>query len=136
NGWSCGDLGSPTPAGGQSVSGGTWTIQGGGADIWGTSDQFHFVWQSLAGDGGISARVVSQTNSSAWAKAGVMLRQSSDPNSAFYMAVVTPGNGIVVQYRPSAGAAAQWSASLAGTPPAYLQVGRVGSTFTAYTSTD
>src|SRR5436190_15405294 len=43
-----------------------------------------------------------------WAKAGVMLRQSSDPNSAFYYAMVTPGNGISVQYRPSAGASTVW----------------------------
>src|SRR2546421_4443318 len=57
-------------------------------------------------------------------------------NSAYYYAMLTPGNGINVQYRSSTGAAAQWPASLAGTQPAYLQVGRVGSTFTAYTSND
>ena len=135
-GWNCADVGNATPPGGQVVSAGTWTIQGGGTDIWNTSDQFHFAWQSLAGDGGISARVVSQTNTNVWAKAGVMLRQSTNPNSAFYAALVTPGNGIVVQYRPSAGASALWPATLTGTPPAYLQVGRVGSTFTAYTSND
>jgi hypothetical protein len=118
------------------VSGGTWTIQGGGADIWGSSDQFHFVWQSLAADGGVGARVVSQSNTSPWAKAGVMLRQSSDPNSAFYAAMVTPSYGIVVQYRPAAGAAAVWITTAAGTPPAYVQVGRIGSSFTAYTSND
>src|SRR5207244_1040025 len=135
-GWSCADVGGATPTGSQSLSSGTWTIQGGGADIWGTSDQFHFVWQSLAADGGISARAISQTNTSGWAKAGVMLRQSSDPNSAFYAVVVTPANGIVVQYRPTAGASAVWLTSLSGTPPVYLQGGRVGSTFTAYTSND
>jgi hypothetical protein len=136
SGWSCADLGNPTLAGSQSVSNGTWTIQGGGADIWGGSDQFHFVWQNLAADGGISARVVSQSNTSIWAKAGAMLRQSSDPNSAFYAAMVTPGYGIVVQYRPAAGAAAVWITGAAGTPPAYVQVGRIGSSFTAYTSND
>jgi hypothetical protein len=135
-GWSCADLGGATPNGGQSLSTSTWTIEGGGADISGTSDQFHFVWQSLASDGGISARVVSQTNTNTWAKAGVMLRQTSDANSAFYAALITPSNGIVVQYRPSAGASAVWLASLSGSPPTYLQVGRVGSTFTAYTSVD
>src|SRR5207253_2898724 len=46
SGWSCADVGSPTPAGSQSLSSGTWTIQAGGADIWGTSDQFHFDWQT------------------------------------------------------------------------------------------
>src|SRR2546421_6767250 len=56
-------------------------------------------WQTLATDGGISARVISQSNNNAWAKAGVMLRQSSDPSAAFYAAMATPGYGIVVQYR-------------------------------------
>src|SRR6202035_847726 len=114
-----------------SLSAGVWTIQGGGSDIWGTSDQFHFVWQNLLADGGISARVVSQTNSNPWAKAGVMLRQSSDPGSAFYDAVVTPSNGIAVQFRASSGAAAGHLVSVSGVGPLYLQVGRVGSSFTA-----
>jgi len=135
-GWSCADLGNPSPAGSQSMSGGTWTIQAGGADIWGSSDQFHFAWQSLPGDGGISARVASQTNSSPWAKAGVMLRQSSDANAAFYYAMVTPGNGVSVQYRPSAGAAVVWLLSTSGATPAYLEVARAGNSFTAYTSSD
>ena len=135
-GWSCGDIGYPFPAGSQSLSGGTWTIQGGGNDIWGTADQFHFVSQALAANGSVSARAVSQTNTTGWAKAGVMLRQSSDPGSAYYAAFVTPGNGIVVQYRTAQGSNAQQSASLTGTVPAYLMVARSGSNYTAYTSSN
>src|SRR5258708_9643566 len=93
-GWYCGDIGSPALAGSQSLSGGTWTIQAGGSDIYGTSDQFHFVSQALAADGSVSAHVVSQQNTSSWAKAGVMLHQSSDPASMYYAVFVTPGNGI------------------------------------------
>jgi hypothetical protein len=61
-GWACADVGGGTPAGSQSLSGSSWTVQGGGGDIWGTSDQFHFVWQELAGDGSVTARVASQGN--------------------------------------------------------------------------
>src|SRR5205823_12279059 len=71
-----------------------------------------------------------------WTKAGVMLRQSSDPGSAYYAAFVTPGNGIVVQYRTAQGGNTQQSASLTGTVPAYLMVARSGNTYTAYTSTN
>jgi hypothetical protein len=88
------------------------------------------------GDGSVSARVVSQNNTNPWAKAGVMLRQSNNPASAYYFADVTPSNGIVVQYRTSQGSFAQESASTTGTPPAYLKVSRTGNTFTAYTSSD
>ena len=136
-GWTCADIGSPTPTGTQSTSNGTWTVQAGGADIYGTSDQFHYAWQTLASDGSVSAQVVSQTNSSSNAKAGVMLRLTSDPGSPFYDAVATPGRGVFVQYRKSQGASAQNSANLTTlTVPIYLMVARAGTTFSAYTSSD
>ncbi len=135
-GWNCGDIGNPIPTGSQSFSGGVWTIQAGGNDIWGVTDQFHYVSQSLTGDGTVSARITSQTNSSVWAKAGVMLRQSTDPGSPYYAALMTPGNGIVVQYRTTQGGNASQNVGIAGTVPTYLQVGRSGNTYTAYTSTD
>lgn len=136
SGWSCGDMGGATPSGAQNLSGGTWTVQGGGGDIWGTSDQFHFVWQTLASDGTVSARVSSQSNTSAWAKAGVMLRQTTDPASPYYAAFVTPSNGVVVQYRAAQGGSAAQAVQVSGTTPAYLRAGRSGGTFAAYTSTD
>jgi outer membrane protein assembly factor BamB len=135
-GWSCADIGSPALAGSQSVSGGTWTVQAGGTDIFGTADQFHYIWQPLAANGSASAQVVTQSNSSSWAKAGVMIRQDSTASAAYYFAAVTPGNGIVVQYRKAAGAGAQTLVTLSGSVPVYLAVARSGNTFTAYTSPD
>ncbi len=134
--WSCADIGNPALAGSQSVNGSTWTVQAGGTDIYGTADQFHYVWQSLAGDGSASVQVLTQSNSSSWAKAGVMIRQNNTGSSAYYAAFVTPGNGIVVQYRKAAGAGAQTLVTLSGTVPVYLAVARTGSTYTAYTSSD
>jgi outer membrane protein assembly factor BamB len=133
--WTCADIGTPALKGSESVSNGVWTVQGGGSDIWNTSDQFHYIWQPLAGDGALSAQVTSQTNTSGWAKAGVMLRASTDPAAAYYAIFVTPVNGIVVQYRATAGGATQ-QVGIAGSAPAYLRVARSGSTFTAYTSPD
>jgi hypothetical protein len=134
--WSCADIGGATPSGSQSLSSGTWTVMGGGGDIWGTSDQFHYVTQTLAADGGVSARVASQTNSDPWAKAGVMLRSTTAAGSAYYSAFVTPGNGVVVQSRSATGATAVQEVQLTGTVPIYLKVARSGTTFTAYTSPD
>jgi hypothetical protein len=134
--WSCADIGNPALAGSQSVNGSTWTVTAGGTDIFGTADQFHYVWQSLPGDGSASAQVLTQSNSSSNAKAGVMLRQDSSASSAYYDVVVTPGNGIFVQYRKAAGAGAQTLIKLSGTVPVYLAVARTGSTFTTYTSSD
>ena len=133
-GWSCADIGNPTAQGGQSINAGEWWIVGGGTDIWGPSDQFHYVTQPLPGDGSLSARIISLTNTDPWAKAGLMMRVSTDPASAYYMVTITPGNGINVQFRDIQGNNAQHLTEIAGAPPAYLKVGRVGTTFTAYTS--
>jgi hypothetical protein len=136
--WSCADIGNPTLVGSQSFDPGTntWTISAGGSDITGTADQFHFVSQPLSGDGSISARVASQTNSSSNAKAGVMLRATTDPGSPNYAVLVSPGAGIKVQERSVQGGTTVKLANPAGTAPAYVKVTRSGNTFTAYTSAD
>jgi outer membrane protein assembly factor BamB len=134
-GWTCQDIGNPTPVGTQSDNNGAWSIQGGGTDIYGTADAFRLVSQTLAGDGTVSAHITSQTNTSAWAKAGVMLRLTADPGSPYYAIFVTPGNGIVVQYRSTQGGTTGQIA-VTGTVPTYLEVVRTGTTFEAYTSID
>lgn len=136
SGWSCQDIGNPALVGDQTLSGGTWTVSGAGGDIWASSDQFHDVWQSEPGDATVSAQVASQSDTDPSAKAGVMLRGGTDPGAAYYAAYVTPGNGIVVQYRDTDGGIAAQQATLSGAVPAYLEVARSGTTFTAYTSTN
>jgi hypothetical protein len=112
-------------------------VTGGGGDIWGTADSFHYVWQTMAGDGSVSAQVISQTASDPYAKAGVMIRDTSDPGSPYYAVYVTPGNGIVVQSRDAAGDNSIQPASIAsGSAPVYLQVTRTGTTFSAAASPD
>src|ERR1700683_3811624 len=59
------------------VTTGVYTIQGSGTDIGGTADACHFVYQTLTADGELEARVASIQNTSATAKAGVMIRQST-----------------------------------------------------------
>ena len=134
-GWTCGDIGGATPAGTESLTTGNWSIQGGGGDIWGAADAFHFDNQSLAADGTISAHVTSQTNSSVWAKAGVMLRLTADPGSPYFAVFVTPSNGIAVQYR-SVQAGTSSSIATPGTAPTYVMVKRVGTTYSGFTSSD
>ncbi|MGH2345629.1 MAG: hypothetical protein ACRDG4_10420, partial [Chloroflexota bacterium] len=133
--WSCADIGTPFPRGNESLTNDTWTVQGSG-DIWGSADHFHFDWQTLGGDGVVTARVLSQSNSDPWAKAGVMLRGGSDRGAPFYAALVTPGHGIIVQYRSAQGVAARSVSSQPGSAPVYLQAARLGNSFSAYMSSD
>lgn len=135
-GWTCGDIGGPAIAGGQSFANNVFTVSGAGGDIWNASDQFHFVYQSLVANGTLTAQVTSQTNTSPWAKAGVMLRASTDPGAAFYSVLVTPSNGVVVDYRLTQGASAAQIIASNGTSPVFVRVARFGNVFLAYTSTD
>ena len=135
-GWSGADIGNPVLAGSDSLSNGIWTVSGSGTDIGGTLDQFHFVWQPLTSDGGISAQVLTQTNTNSRARAGVMLRQSTDPSAPFYAVVATPQSGIFVLDRTKQGGGVHTLIILAGTVPVYLQVQRTGTTYTASTSSD
>jgi hypothetical protein len=134
--WTGMDIGSPPIAGSDSLSNGVWTISGSGRDIGGTADQFHYVFQPLAADGGIAARVLTQTNTNSRARAGVMLRGSPDAGAPFYALVVTPGAGLFVLQRPWANANVVTISNIPGTVPAYVSVLRSGSIVTAYTSSD
>ncbi|MGA3220766.1 MAG: PQQ-binding-like beta-propeller repeat protein [Acidimicrobiales bacterium] len=134
-GWACNDIGFPTPAGNQSLQGGTWTVQGGGGDITGISDSFRFIAESQETDGTVSAEVASQSDTDPYAKSGVMVRVSTSDTSAYYGVFVTPANGIQVQYRTQeAGGTA--SLAVSGTAPTYLEISRSGDTYTAYDSSD
>ena len=86
---------------------GTFTMTASGADIWAVNgveaDEFHFAYKMLTGAGSIIARVNSVENTNDWAKAGVMIRESLNPDSAHAFACVTPGNGVAMQYRPGTG---------------------------------
>ncbi len=136
--WTCADVGDPSPPGGQSYDSGTatWTVTAGGADISGTADQFHFAAQAMTGDGSVTARVVSQTNTSAYAKAGVMLRVSTDPGAPNYAVLVSPGSGVKVQVRTTQGATTTKLANPSGVAPIWLRATRAGNTFSAYVSSD
>jgi len=135
SGWSCADVGDPSPVGDQSLSSGTWTLSGAGSGLANYADQFHFVWQPLTGDGSVSARVGSQSSSGAGASAGVMLRQSTDAAASYYAATLTPG-GVVVSFRDPSGMRSQQVVTVAGAAPAYLRVSRSALSFSASTSTD
>jgi hypothetical protein len=134
--WTGADIGNPPIAGSDSFAGGVWTISGNGRDIGGTTDQFHFVSQPVPGDTSLSARVVTQTNTNSRARAGVMFRQSVDPASPFYAAIVTPSSGVWVLERPTFGAGVVTLLTTPGTVPVYLRVDRTGQSATASTSAD
>ncbi len=88
---------------------GTYTVTASGADIWAVNgieaDEFHFAYKMLTGIGSIVAKVESVENTNSWAKAGVMIRETLDPDSVHAFACITPGNGVASQGRYDTGGA-------------------------------
>jgi len=103
---------------------GTFTMSGEGADIEGGSDQFHFAWQQIQGAGTIVARVESIQDTDPWAKVGLMVRNTLDPDSAHGMIAVTPGNGVWFGRRTAAGGATDSDTQTGLTAPVYLKLER------------
>ena len=132
----------------------------------GPTTKFHYVYQTLNGDGTINARVRYQTNSNSWAKAGVMIKQSATAGAAFVDALVSPdvspntpningvgcdpngclaplppvtpamGNGVRMQYSGSKSATPKTYPAGFSEPNKWLELQRVGNTFTSWLSAD
>lgn len=135
--WTTGDIGAVAATGSASYSGSTFTLNGSGYDIEENVDEFRFVHQPKSGDVTVTARVVSITNTNAWAKAGVMIRESLNDNSAMVFMPVTYSNGTFFQMRTSTGGISQETTVVAGiATPYWVRVTRVGNTYTGYTSSD
>ena len=84
---------------------GEYRITGGGANMWGKVDAFHFVWKRAAGNFAITADVhFIGKGVEDHRKAVVAVRQNLDPNAA-YADVALHGDGLTsLQFRPVPGA--------------------------------
>ncbi|QEH37254.1 Legume lectin domain protein [Aquisphaera giovannonii] len=134
--WTSEDVGPPAIAGSATYSNGTFTVNASGYDIWNNYDEFHYVSQPRNGDLVAIARVGSMSDTSAWAKAGIMVRDGLDPSASFAFIFVTPGNGVDFQYRDGAGTDAQWNGYLPVAAPQWVMMIRSGNTYEGFTSAD
>ena len=121
---------------------GSLVIGAAGTDIWGTVDEFRFVYKSLNGDGAIVARIDSMVEQDPWTKAGVMIREGVDAGSKFAGVYITPGNGCRYQARSAANADATSDTSVATpeqmaiTAPYWVKLERSGNEFSGFYSAD
>jgi len=116
---------------------GIYTMTADGADIWGTSDQFHFAYMRLSGVGSIQAKVLSVSSTDPWAKAGVMIRETLAPDSVHADVVVTPSSGVAFQRRVTTGGASTGDTQAGVIAPRWVKLERfLGGIFRAYHSAD
>jgi regulation of enolase protein 1 (concanavalin A-like superfamily) len=125
-GWNQQDIGAVAAAGSATYNNGVFTVKGSGADIWGTADEFHYVYRTLNGAASgpvdLTTRVDSVQNVNAWTKAGLMVRSTLDAGSPHVSIFITPGKGVAFQRRTSAGAVSVNTSGAAITAPVWLRL--------------
>ena len=114
------------------------------------SDSFYLVRQPLAGNGSITVRVTSltglipsgngpvlgtQAGLVPWAKAGIIIKASTQPGSAYAAMMVTADHGVRMQDNFTGDTAGQPGAVTAS-DPRWLRLTRSGGTITGYDSSD
>jgi TolB protein len=114
------------------VSKSEYRITGGGANMWGPSDAFYFVWKRASGDVTLTADIRwVGTSAAEHRKAVLMVRQSLDPASP-YADAVSHGNGLTsLQFR-GAPNEQTYQIVAAEDGPSRLRMVKKGSRFTMY----
>ncbi len=116
---------------------GTYTMTGSGADIWGGSDEFHFAFKQVTGATAIVAKVERLENTDPFAKAGVMIRDTLEPQSRNAAVFITPENGVRFQFRRIAGGVTERYFAEGITAPQWVKLERTtGGLVRAYYSQD
>ena len=126
-----GEVGRPGKAGSVAFDPATqvYLVAGGGANMWGTNDDFHVVWKRLSGDFSLAADIeMLGAGGDAHRKACLVVRQSLSPDSA-YVDVAVHGNGLIaLQWRERVGGLTRGTqAKLTG--PARVGLERRGEEF-------
>ena len=131
--WEASDIGAVGAAGSFSQTDNGFTINGSGADTWNQADGFYYVFQPLNGDGSLTIQVLNIQNTDEWAKAGVMIRETTNASSVFALASIrADGQAQFIWRNLTGAAAAAWG--LVGGPgyPKWVKVVRSGNSFSAY----
>lgn len=148
------DVGKPAQQGAVEQHANGYRITAGGADIWGTSDEFHFAFSRHTGDFDLTVRLEALSIADLYTKAGIMGRESLDADSPHVYFMVFPDNsprnknngGYEFQYREVKGgeSAAIYPPDYTSMPPEFpvsypqtwLRLERKGNQFRAWYSAE
>jgi hypothetical protein len=134
-GWQATDIGTAVP--GKSVySRDQFVMQASGGDISGTRDEFGYTFRAVSGDVDIVARLSGISNTNAWTKAGLMIRESLTTSAAHASVFGSANKGVSFERRTLAGGESVHSDGGQGKAPVWLKLERRGDRVTAYRSAD
>lgn len=129
------DVGSVTPPGTATFDSatGAYTLTSAGANLWDTTDAFHFVWKKISGDAVLTADIrfpVTSGEHNPHRKAILIFRQNLTPRSP-YVDAAQHGVGLMaLQYRPAQGATTDDIELPVEQQPHRLRLIKRGDTFT------
>lgn len=132
------DVGSVNPPGvaSYSLATGVYTISSSGANLWSTTDGFHFLWKKASGDLALAADIdfpAKTGTHNPHRKAILIFRQTLDADAA-YADVAQHGSGLIgLQFRQAKGDTTQ-SIELDSGAPSRVRLEKRGDTFTLYLS--
>ncbi|MEM6630472.1 MAG: discoidin domain-containing protein [Bacteroidota bacterium] len=134
--WTASDIGNTGQVGSSCEEAGVITMEGAGADIWSTSDQFHFLYQQLAGNGEISVHMTSLSGADPLSKVGLMMRNTLSPTSQHVFMALNASKTRSLQYRSSSsGSTANKSQAFnAYTTDHWIKLVRNGNVISGYFS--
>jgi len=132
------DIGAVSPPGSAKLDAGPgiYRIEAAGANMWSTSDAFHFAWKKVLGDVSLTAEMafpLATGNPSPHRKAVLMFRQTLDADGV-YVDAAQHGSGMTaLQYRRERGATTQ-DTELNIESPQQVRLEKRGDTITMFLS--
>lgn len=131
------DIGNPTPGTTTEITADVdYDLLAGGADIWGTADQFRLAYRSVSGDFDVRVRVAEIVGTNSGATGGIMVRESLDA-SARHAFIRVRTDSFRFNYRDLfAGRSYGITGAAPSLPNAWVRLQRVGNVLTGYSSSD
>ncbi|MCW1914016.1 putative Ig domain-containing protein [Luteolibacter sp. GHJ8] len=134
--WQSNSIGSIPSNGSVTHSNGTYTVSGAGS-LSGRSDTLNFAWQTMSGDGSITARITELGSTGGSARIGIMIRDTLASNSRHVFIGLDGNSTYRWVRRTSLNGNTSTSTSGSGVVPAtWIRLVRSGDRITAYKSSN
>ncbi len=110
------------------------TLSASGGDIRGRRDGFHFLHLPMEGDGHVVALLRGIDSDDEFAKAGIMIRESLDPDARYAMIAGTPGHSASLLRRTETGGFSYDTTDWGAPHPLWVALQRSGDEIRTYYS--
>ncbi len=115
---------------------GTYTVQGSGAGLTGTTDQEQFTYSTLNGDGAFVVRLSGVQNATSTALTGIAIRESLDPSAQQAFIGAQNGQNVYGFARQQDGAPTSTQGYASAAAPEWFMLQRFGETIFLWNSSD